>query len=175
MFEHVREKRGLCIIRRRACKQTRVGSKKAARRLGRSNYFSMRFFFPAREEARLSLESDFNLNGPFLAKLFRQRGMGMTRKNRVRKSKMADIISSKQTKIRSIKVARRLGRSRSFSIRFFFLAREKMKLSYESDLKVNEVFLRKLFGKRSQKNGGHFNVVLNACFPRSSNGFRWSL
>ena len=77
----------------------------------------------------------------------------MTRKNRVRKSKMADIISSKQTKIRSIKVARRLGRSHSFSIRFFFLAREKMKLAYESDLKVNRVFLRKLFGKRSQKTG----------------------
>ena len=75
-FEHVREKRGLCIIRRRACKQTRVGSKKAARRLGRSHYFSMRFFFPAREEARLLLESDFNLNGPFRAKLFRKRGDG---------------------------------------------------------------------------------------------------
>ena len=37
-----------------------------------------------------------------------------------------------------------------------------MKLSYESDLKVNKVFLRKLFGNRCQKNGGHFNVVLNA-------------
>ena len=46
LYEHVREKRGLCIIRRRACKQTRVGSKKAARRLGRWHYFSMRFFFP---------------------------------------------------------------------------------------------------------------------------------
>ena len=90
----------------------------------------------------------------------------MTRKNWVKKSKMAAIISSKQTKIRSTKVARRLGRSHSFSIRFFFLAREKMKLANESDLKVNRVFLRKLFGKRSQKNGGHFNghfnVVLDA-------------
>ena len=36
----------------------------------------MGFFFPAREEARLLLESDFNLNGPFLAKLFRKRGDG---------------------------------------------------------------------------------------------------
>ena len=76
LFEHVREKRGLCIIRRRACKQTRVGSKKAARRLGRSHYFSIRFFFPSREEARLLLESDFNLNGPFPAKLFRKTGDG---------------------------------------------------------------------------------------------------
>ena len=76
LYEHVREKRGLCVIRRRACKQTRVGSKKAARRLGRSHYFSMGFFFPAREEARLLLESDFNLNGPFRAKLFRKRGDG---------------------------------------------------------------------------------------------------
>ena len=96
----------------------------------------------------------------------------MTRKNRVRKSKMADIISSKQTKIRSTKLARRLGRSHSFSMRFFFLAREKMKLAYESDLKVNQVFLRKLFGKRSQKNGGHFNVVLNASLEAQTGSVR---
>ena len=96
----------------------------------------------------------------------------MTRKNWVKKSKMAAIISSKQTKIRSTKVARRLGRSRSFSMRFFFLAREKMKLAYESDLKENEVFLQKLFGKRSQKHGGHFNVVLNASLEAQTGSVR---
>ena len=96
----------------------------------------------------------------------------MTRKNRVRKSKMAAIISSKQTKIRSTKVARRLGRSRSFSMRFFFLAREKMRLANESDLKVNRELLRKLYGKRSQKNGGHFNVVLNASLEAQTGSVR---
>ena len=85
----------------------------------------------------------------------------MTDENQVEKSKMADIFSSKQTRVGSKKVARRLGRSRPFSMRFFLLAREKMRLSHESDLKLNRQFFQKLFGKRSRKFSRHFHGVLN--------------
>ena len=67
----------------------------------------------------------------------------------------SDIHQIKTSSIKPIEVARRLGRFASILMRFFFLARQKMRLSHESDLKLNRALLQKLFGEKCRKHGAH--------------------
>ena len=60
----------------------------------------------------------------------------------------------KQTEVVSTNGARRLGRSPSFSMGFFFLDRQKARLSFKSNFKSSRARLQKLWGKSLENKGG---------------------